>query len=66
MENSIQGLQMRLFIKSCLLDDILIKKGIKKQQTLRESFLYDQIIGSTFGRLIRIKNRSVSFINNYI
>jgi hypothetical protein len=66
MKDSIQGLQTRLFVKSCLMDELLIKENLKKPEPLTQSFIFDQTIGSTFGRLIRIKNKTVNLINKYI
>jgi len=48
---SILGMQTRLFIKSCLLDELREKENRKPKTSWRNSFVLDQIFGSSVAKL---------------
>lgn len=60
---SILALQSLLFIKTCLIEDLLINQNKIKPEKLSNSFVFDQVFGSFKGRLeVRFKN----FKNKYL
>jgi hypothetical protein len=48
--DSIQAIQTKLFVKKCLADEYLVKTNKIPKQQWRNSFIVDQVFGSTIAQ----------------
>lgn len=48
--NSIHAMQTRLFVKRCLYDDYLVTLNKKPAESWKNSFLIDQVFGSSIAK----------------
>ena len=60
---SILGMQTKLFIKCCLLDELREKEGKKVRTTWKNSFIMDQIFGSSLAKAKKYL-RYIPFLSN--
>jgi hypothetical protein len=55
MKDSLQSIQTRLFVKRCLMDELMVENGTFTEPGWANSFIYDQTIGYSIGRIYRLK-----------
>jgi len=61
--NSIHAMQTRLFVKRCLYDDYLVSLNKKSAESWRNSFLLDQVFGSSIAKFNLFKKKIQGKVN---
>lgn len=67
--NSIHAFQTRLFVKRCLYDELLIKNNKVPSESWKNSFLFDQVFGSSIAKFTlftkKIQGKANYIMNKY-
>jgi len=50
---TILSIQTRLFIKTCLIEEQLVRNGSIPKESWRNSFILDQVFGSIIGKIVK-------------
>jgi len=58
---SIQSIQTHLFVKRCVLDDILVKKNTATTEPWENSYFVTQVFGKSYAKIKKFKKAVLSF-----
>ncbi len=58
---SIQSIQTHLFVKRCVLDNFLLKKGEIKPASFADSYFISQVFGKSYARINKFKRIIMNF-----